>query len=67
MSLEGDLPFAEQAPDFWAWQGSLPVPDHRHEWLGTIQSEEIGGCNLMLLTKMASDMVNVLDGETQDP
>jgi hypothetical protein len=44
---------------------TLSVPSHWRDWLGSIRVEEVEGCNLFLLSKLASTTPGVLDGENK--
>lgn len=66
VKIEESIPFREIVPGLWAWTDQrLDVPAHWREWIGSIRSEEIEGCNLVLLSKMPSATPGVLDAENQ--
>jgi hypothetical protein len=66
VKIEHSIPFREVVPGLWAWTDQkLDVPAHWREWIGSIRAEEIEGCNLVLLSKMASATPGVRDAENQ--
>lgn len=46
-------------------EATFSLPVHWREWLGSIRADEVGDCNLFLLSKMASATPGVLDAENQ--
>ena len=66
VKIENAVPFRELETGLWAWTDqSLEVPAHWPERLGSIRADQIENCNLALLSKMPSQMPEVLDGENQ--
>jgi hypothetical protein len=66
VKIEQPISFREMEPGLWAWTDQkLDVPDHWREWIGSIRTEEIEGCNLALLGKMRSSTPQILDGENE--
>ena len=66
LNFDGDLPLRLIAPELWAMTNTqFKVPPHWREWLGSVRVEEVEGCNLFLLSKVASSTSGVLDGENQ--
>jgi hypothetical protein len=66
VKIEGDVPFAEVGPGLWVWTGHrLAIPAHWRDWLGTIRTEEIERCTLVLLAKAPTKNPHGLDGENQ--
>ena len=41
------------------------IPPLWQEWLGSIRAKEVEGCNLFLLSKLASSTPDILDGENE--
>jgi hypothetical protein len=45
-NVRDHLPFQELAPGFWVWTDrTFDVPPQWKEWLGSIRTEDIEGCN----------------------
>ena len=66
VKIDRSIPFREIEPSLWVWTDQkFDLPDQWREWLGSIRSGEIEGCNLALLSKMQSSTPDVLDGENQ--
>ena len=60
-------PAPEQiAPNLWVLTTTtFDVPETWRGWLGSIRADEVAGCNLFLVSKLASATPDVLDGENQ--
>ena len=66
VKIDGHLPPGKIAPNLWVLADTkFNVPPHWQEWLGSIRAQEVEGCNLFLLSKLASLTPNVLDVENQ--
>jgi hypothetical protein len=66
VKLEGAPPPAPATGELWALTGAtFEVPPEWREWLGSIRTEEVAGCNLFLATKIASAAPDILDAENQ--
>lgn len=66
VKIEEEFPFSEVVSGLWAWTDQiLDVSAHWREWLGSIRADQIKNCNLALLSKMPSEVPEVLDGENQ--
>jgi hypothetical protein len=65
-NVRDHLPFQELAPGFWVWTDrTFDVPPQWKEWLGSIRTEDIEGCNLVLVSKSSSQQSDVLDAENK--
>jgi hypothetical protein len=54
-------------PIHWAFADArFDMPTHWREWLGTIRTEEVEQSNLFLLSKMLSQVPEVVDAETTE-
>ena len=63
---EGEPPLEHIAPNLWVLTTTtFDVPDTWRKWLGSIRADEVAGCNLFLVSKLASATPGVLDGENQ--
>ena len=63
---EGQPPPEQVAPDLWVLTTTtFDVPGTWREWLGSIRADEVEGCNLFLVSKLASATPDILDGENQ--
>ena len=66
VNQEGEAPPEQIAPDLWVLTNTtFDVPGTWREWLGSIRADEVAGCNLFLVSKVASATPGVLDGENQ--
>src|SRR5437588_5780449 len=68
VQIEEHVAFREIVEGLWAWAGdtqTIAIPALWQEWLGSIRAEEIGGCNLVLVSKIKSRTPAVLDAENQ--
>jgi hypothetical protein len=66
VKTEGEVLSDNITPELWVLNGAeFEIPSHWQEWLGSIRSREIEGCNLFLLSKLASLKPDVLDAENQ--
>lgn len=64
VKVEGNGVFGQMSDDLWVIPDrAFDISDHWKEWLGSIQVEDLEGCNLFLLTKGPSKTPAVLDGE----
>ncbi len=67
VKTEGLPPFEPFPPHFWIFtEKTFKVPSHWREWIGSIRADEIRGCNLFLLSKLAASKPEVLDSESQE-
>lgn len=66
VKIHEQLPLGKIAPNLWVLAGTkFNVPPYWQEWLGSIRTQEVEGCNLFLLSKLASLTPDVLDAESQ--
>lgn len=66
INTEGQTASDQLAPDLWVLSdAAFSVPAHWREWLGSIRTEEVEECNLLLLSKLRSSSPGVLDAESQ--
>ena len=66
VALDGPPPPEQIAPNLWVLTGTtFDVPSHWREWLGSIRANQVGDTDLFLVSKLASEMPGVLDGENQ--
>jgi len=64
--FEGHLPPGKITPNLWVLADTkFDVPSHWQDWLGSIRAQEVGDCNLFLLSKLASSTPAVMDAENQ--
>jgi hypothetical protein len=60
----GSLPERQLTPNLWALTDqTFSVPAEWREWLGSVRTDEVEGCNLFLLSKQTSASPDILDGE----
>ena len=65
VKIEGLAPVEFFPPHFWIFaEQTFELPQHWREWIGSIRAKEIKGCNLFLLSKLASSKPEVLDAES---
>ena len=66
VQLEGAMPPEKVATDLWCFTGArIEVPSEWRDWLGGIRADEVGGSNLLLVSKLVSAAPDILDGENQ--
>ena len=66
VNVDEHLPRGQITPNVWVLvDTAFNVPAHWQESLGSVRSREVEGCNLFLLSKMASATPDVLDAENQ--
>lgn len=66
VKIEHSIAFQEMKPGLWIWTDqALEVPVQWREWIGSIRTEEIENCNLVLLSKMLSVNLDVLNDENR--
>ena len=64
VNIDGHLRSEKITPNLWVLADTtFDFPPHWQEWLGSIRAEEVEGCNLFLLSKLASLTPEVLDAE----
>ncbi|MEA2906283.1 MAG: hypothetical protein QOI12_3670 [Alphaproteobacteria bacterium] len=64
VSLDDAVPFQRMTPHHWAFADArFDMPPHWREWLGTIRTKEVEGSSLFLLSKVQSQMPDILDGK----
>ena len=67
VKLDDPVPLREMTPNHWAFADArFDMPTHWREWLGTIRTEEVEHSNLFLLSKMISQVPEVVDAETAE-
>lgn len=67
VKLDDPVPLQEMTPNHWAFADArFDMPTHWREWLGTIRTEEVEDSNLFLLSKMRSQVPEVVDAETAE-
>jgi hypothetical protein len=67
VKLDDPVPLQEMTPHHWAFADArFDLPAHWREWLGTIRTEKLEGSNLFLLSKMRSQLPEVVDAETAE-
>jgi hypothetical protein len=67
VKLDDPVPLHEVTPNHWAFADArFDMPAHWREWLGTIRTEEVEDSNLFLLSKMQSQVPEVVDAETSE-
>ncbi len=67
VKLDDPVPLKEMTPNHWAFADArFDMPTHWREWLGTIRTEEVEDSNLFLLSKMRSQVPEVVDAETAE-
>ena len=67
VKLDDPVPLQEMTPNHWAFADArFDMPTHWREWLGTIRTEEVEHSNLFLLSKMLSQVPEVVDAETAE-
>jgi hypothetical protein len=65
VSLDDAVPLQQMTPNHFAFADErFDMPPHWREWLGTIRTQEVEGSNLFLLSKMRSQVPEVVDAET---
>ncbi len=66
VKFEGALPLGKVTSSLSALvEPTFSVPANWREWLGSIRADEVEGCNLFLISKMASQSPNMLDAENE--
>ena len=67
VKLDDPVPLQEITPNHWAFaDAGFDMPARWREWLGSIRTEEVEDSNLFLLSKMRSQMPEVVDAETAE-
>ena len=65
VKLEGPPP-EQIAPNLWVLTDTtFDVPSEWQEWLGSVRADQVASSNLFLVSKLASETPDVLDGENQ--
>jgi hypothetical protein len=66
IKLEGQISTGSVAPYLWVVADTkFDFPPQWREWLGSIRTEEVEDCNLLLISKLPSSKSGVLDEENQ--
>lgn len=66
VKTEGVIPSGKISDNYYVFGGNeFELPEDWKSWLGTIRTEELGNCNLFLLTKLVSSAPEILDAENQ--
>jgi len=66
LKVDPTLPTGPMGSERWLYTtDAFELPDLWPQWLGTIRSGELKGCNVFLLSKAPSQTPDVLDGENQ--
>jgi hypothetical protein len=66
LKVDNIVPVGPIGRSLWLYTApSFDLPDHWSEWLGSIRSSELEGCNVFLLSKAPSSALNLLDDENQ--
>jgi len=64
VKVEGKIPSGPVSPNLSVLADmKFDIPQHWHEWLGSIRAEEVEDCNLFLPSKTPSLRPDVLDAE----
>ncbi len=64
VKLKGTPPPEQIAPNLWVLTATtFDVPSEWREWLGSNRADQVAGSNLFLVSKLASETPDVLDGE----
>jgi hypothetical protein len=67
VKFDDPVPLQQMTPHHWAFADTrFDMPEHWREWLGTIRTEEVGGSNLFLLSKMPSQAPEIVNAETAE-
>jgi hypothetical protein len=67
VKLTDPVRLQEMTPHHWVFADvRFEMPTHWREWLGTIRTKEVEGSNLFLLSKMRSQVPEVVDAETAE-
>ena len=66
VEIYGPPPPEQVSPNLWVLTGTtFDVPSHWRNWLGSTRTDQVENSNLFLVSKLASEMPGILDGENQ--